>query len=224
MSVGREILLDCETTGLRVDAENHERSDRIVEIGCVELIDRRPTGRTFQVYINPERSVSAEVVAIHGLTEAFLKNHRPFREVAHEILDFLQDSPLVIHNAAFDTKFLAYELGKCGLPALTNPIVDTLHVARKMFPGMPASLDALCRRFQIDNSARTKHGALIDAQLLSQIYIELTGGVQPQLAFQTVEAKAEEVRKASSRPTYARRPAVKLTAEEVAVRVRPLVS
>lgn len=161
----REIILDTETTGLS-PASGH----RIVDIGCVELNGGRPTGKIFQQYINPERDMPAEAFAVHGLGREFLSTFPLFQDIFQDFLNFLQDSPLVIHNAKFDMNFLNAELARVKIPALTNPVVDTLKLAKQRFPGSPASLDALCRRFQVDLSTRTQHGALLDAHLLAQIY------------------------------------------------------
>lgn len=169
----REIVLDTETTGFDPD-EGH----RLIEIGCVELHDYVPTGRVFHKYINPERDVPAEAVAVHGLTAAFLSDKPIFSEVVDEFLSFIGPDQLVIHNAEFDLKFLNAELKKTGFATLKNPALDTVMVARKMFPGQPASLDALCRRYKIDLSGRDLHGALLDARLLADVYLELMGGRQ----------------------------------------------
>jgi DNA polymerase III subunit epsilon len=171
----REIVLDTETTGFDPD-----QGDRIVEIGAVELVNHLPTGRTFHKYLNPERTMPNEAFQVHGLSDAFLSDKPLFRAVAQDFLTFLGDAQLVIHNAAFDMKFLNAELGWLGLPPLADSrAVDTLAIARRRFPGSPASLDALCRRFGIDNSARTLHGALLDSEILADVYLELIGGRQP---------------------------------------------
>ncbi len=171
----REIVLDTETTGF-----DPATGDRIVEIGAVELSNHMPTGRTFHEYINPERDMPEEAFQVHGLSEAFLRDKPLFAAVGPAFLDFVGDAKLVIHNAAFDIKFLNAELGWCNLPLLVwDNVVDTLEMARKKFPGSPASLDALCRRFGIDNSARTLHGALLDSEILAEVYLELIGGRQP---------------------------------------------
>jgi DNA polymerase-3 subunit epsilon len=173
----REIVLDTETTGV-----NPLDGDRIVEIGCVELFNHLPTGRTYHVYINPERDMPAEAQAVHGLSAEFLSQHKVFAEVAGDFLDFAGDAPFVIHNAAFDMGFINAELSRLGMKSMPSTrAVDTLLIARRRFPGAPASLDALCRRFEIDNSGRTFHGALLDAQLLAEVYLELLGGRQPDL-------------------------------------------
>ena len=177
----REIVLDTETTGFEP-----ESGDRIVEIGAVELYNHMPTGRTFHKYINPQRAMPEAAFAVHGLGDDFLRNKPLFAEIAQEFLDFVQDARLVIHNAAFDMKFLNAELGWLKLPQLPwDQAVDTLAIARKKFPGSPASLDALCRRFQIDNSARTLHGALLDSEILAEVYLELIGGRQPDFGLAT---------------------------------------
>lgn len=177
----REIVLDTETTGLDPAAKH-----KIVEIACVEVINYVRTGRHFHAYINPERDMPEEAFRIHGLSEEFLRQHKIFPLIASEFLEFVCSSPLVIHNAGFDLKFLNYELKQAGFPSFeSHPVVDTLHLARKAFPGSPANLDALCRRFKIDLSQRVKHGALLDAELLADVYLELRGGKQPDLAFKT---------------------------------------
>src|SRR5215204_5083625 len=173
----REIILDTETTGTDPGA-----GDRIVEIGCVELVNQFPTGRTFHVYVNPQRSISQGAFNVHGLSEAFLADKPVFAAVAEPFLEFVGDGRLVIHNAAFDIAFLNAEFARTGHPALDMMrVVDTLSLARRKHPGAPASLDALCARYGIDNSRRTKHGALLDAELLSEVYIELIGGKQADL-------------------------------------------
>ncbi|MES2608530.1 MAG: DNA polymerase III subunit epsilon [Pseudomonadota bacterium] len=176
----REILLDTETTGLS-PAQGH----RIVEIGCIELMHKKPTGNTFHQYINPQRDVPAKSTEITGLTEAFLKPFPFFSQIVDKFLDFIGDDMLVIHNAPFDMSFLNAELEWAKKPILLKTrATDTLIMARKKFPGSPASLDALCKRFDIDLSKRDKHGALLDAELLYHVYIELLGGRQRTLAFE----------------------------------------
>lgn len=174
----REIVLDTETTGFE-PAEGH----RIVEIGAIELLNHLPTGRTYHQYINPQRAMPTEAFAVHGLGDDFLRDKPRFAEVAAAFLAFVGvDSRLVIHNAAFDMKFLNAELGWVSLPPIAmERALDTVALARRKFPGSPASLDALCRRFGIDNSAREKHGALLDSELLAEVYLELIGGRQPDL-------------------------------------------
>ncbi len=195
--MAREIVLDTETTGLE-PSQGH----RLVEIGCLELINHVPTGRVFHTYINPERDVPQEAYAVHGLSYTFLKSHPPFKDVGSLLLDFIQEDPLVIHNAKFDMKFLNAELKVHEWPEIPfSRAIDTLGMARKKFPGSPASLDALCKRFGVDNRARNKHGALLDAELLAQVYLELIGGKQPALSLHfsstslTEEEKREEKRK-----------------------------
>ncbi len=170
----REIIFDTETTGL-----DPQGGDRLVEIGCLEMVNRVETGRTFHAYFNPERPMAAAAEAIHGLSDAFLADKPLFPVKAAELLEFLGDSPLVAHNAGFDFGFLNMELAKCGLePLLRDRMVDTVALARVRHPGAKNSLDALCTRYGIDRSHRTKHGALLDAELLAQVYVELTGGRQ----------------------------------------------
>lgn len=170
----REIVLDTETTGID-PADGH----KIIEIGCVELINHLPTGNVWHHYINPEREVDAGAVAVHGIKTEFLKDKPTFGELIGSFLDFIGESPLVIHNAEFDIKFLNYELKAYGFPGFKlSEAIDTLPMARKKFPGSPANLDALCRRFNIDLSGRDLHGALLDAQLLASVYLELLGGRQ----------------------------------------------
>jgi DNA polymerase-3 subunit epsilon len=173
----REVVLDTETTGF--DAVG---ADRLVEIGCIELINHVPTGRSFQRYLNPERDMPASAFQIHGLSAEFLADKPRFAEVADDLLEFVGDAPLIIHNAEFDMKFINVELERNGKPTIPfGRAVDTVAMARKKFPGSPASLDALCKRFNIDNSNRTLHGALLDAQLLADVYLELMGGRQAGL-------------------------------------------
>lgn len=177
----REIVLDTETTGL-----DPETGDRIVEIGAVELKGHMPTGNTYHQYINPERDVPEDAVQVHGLTADFLRDKPIFKDVAQDFLNFVGDAKLIIHNAAFDMKFLNAELKWQGLRQLPyDRAIDTLEIARKKFPGSPASLDALCRRYGIDNSARTLHGALLDSEILADVYLELIGGRQPDLVLTT---------------------------------------
>lgn len=173
----REIVLDTETTGFEPEA-----GDRIVEIGALELINHVPTGAVFHRYINPQRAMPQEAFAVHGLGDDFLSDKPLFSEIAEEFLSFIGEAGLVIHNAAFDMKFINAELGRLRLPHLPwARAIDTLAMARQKFPGAPASLDALCRRFAIDNSARTRHGALLDSEILAEVYLELIGGRQPDL-------------------------------------------
>jgi len=181
----REIVFDTETTGLSPLA-----GDRVVEIGCVELWNRVETGRTFHSYFNPERPMPSGAEAVHGLTDAFLADKPRFRDVALDLLEFLGDCPLVAHNATFDFGFLNHELNNCGHPLIClSRMVDTLQIARSRHPGAKHSLDALCTRFGVDRSVRVKHGALIDAQLLAQCYVELTGGRQIGLTLTDIVAE-----------------------------------
>ncbi|WP_374370403.1 DNA polymerase III subunit epsilon [Dongia sp.] len=173
----REIVLDTETTGF-----DPLTGDRLVEIGCLELMNHIPTGRNFHRYLNPERDMPEAAFRIHGLSTEFLADKPKFASLAEDFLAFIEDSPLVIHNAEFDMKFINYELEKAGKKAVPmQRAIDTVIMARKKFPGSPASLDALCKRFGIDNSNRTLHGALLDAQLLADVYLELLGGRQTGL-------------------------------------------
>lgn len=170
----REIIFDTETTGL-----DPESGHRIVEIGCIEVVNLMPTGENFHKYLNPEREVPASAVQIHGLTSDFLKEHPVFGEVAGDFLEFVGDATLVAHNADFDMRFLNWELRNIGMrPLPAARAIDTLAMARSKFPGAQHSLDALCRRFGIDNSNRSLHGALLDARILSEVYLELSGGRQ----------------------------------------------
>jgi DNA polymerase-3 subunit epsilon len=170
----REIVFDTETTGLSPLA-----GDRMVEIGCVELFNRCETGRTFHAYFNPDRTMPSGAEAVHGLSERFLSDKPRFHEKVEELLAFIGDAPLIAHNASFDFAFINHELNHCGRPLIcTSRMIDTLAIARQRHPGAKHSLDALCTRFGVDRSLRVKHGALIDAQLLAQVYVELTGGRQ----------------------------------------------
>jgi DNA polymerase III subunit epsilon len=181
----REIILDTETTGLD-PAHGH----RLVEIACVELMHYVPTGRVFHTYLYPERDVPADAVRVHGLTNAFLKDKPLFKEVVEDFLTFIADSPLVIHNAAFDLKFLNHALGLLGRGILPpSRATDTVALAKKLYPGGRYSLDALCQKFDISLDKRDKHGALVDCELLAAVYLELKGGKQPGLVFDTQEKK-----------------------------------
>ncbi len=182
----REIVLDTETTGL-----DPATGDRIVELGAVEIVNHMPTGRTFHAYVNPQREVPQDAFAVHGLSTAFLSDKPVFAAVAAEFSAFLGDARLVIHNAAFDIKFLNAELGWAGLPSIPwARAVDTLDLAKRRFPGANNTLDALCRRFGVDNSGRTNHGALLDSELLAEVYLELMGGRQPDLTLTVVAGPA----------------------------------
>ena len=180
----REIVLDTETTGL-----DPTTGDRIVEIGAVELFNSLPTGKTYHQYINPERSMPKEAFEVHGLGDDFLRDKPVFAAIGQAFLDFVGDARLVIHNASFDIKFLNFELQRIGLPALSwDRVTDTLALARQKFPGAQASLDALCRRFGVDNSAREKHGALLDSEILAEVYLELIGGRQRDFGLSSASA------------------------------------
>lgn len=181
----REIIFDTETTGL-----DPVTGDRLVEIGCIELLNRVPTGRTFHAYYNPQRSMPAAAEAVHGLSDVFLKDKPLFSAGVQELLDFLEDSRLVAHNARFDFGFLNHELRLCGMAEVAiERMIDTVAIARQLHPGAKHSLDALCTRYGIDRSHRIKHGALLDAELLAQLYIELTGGRQIGLGLAQEEEK-----------------------------------
>jgi DNA polymerase-3 subunit epsilon len=194
----REIVLDTETTGL-----DPEQGHRLVEVAAVELVDHLPTGRSFHSYVNPERDMPEDAFRVHGLSAAFLRDYPLFAEVVDPLLEFLADSRLVIHNAAFDVRFLNAELTRVGRePLPQGRALDTLFLAQRRFPGAPNSLDALCRRFAVDNSARTRHGALLDCELLAEVYLHLIGGRQIGLGLalpgqrQGVAAAARPVRPA----------------------------
>lgn len=179
----REIVLDTETTGFEPD-----EGDRIVEIGAVELQNHMPTGRTYHQYINPQRAMPEGAFAVHGHGDDFLRDKPVFSDIAQAFIDFIGDAKLVIHNAAFDMKFLNAELGWLNRPLLPmDQAIDTLALARRKFPGSPASLDALSRRFGIDTSARTLHGALLDSEILAEVYLELIGGRQPDFALNSTQ-------------------------------------
>lgn len=184
----RELILDTETTGL-----DPATGDRIVEIGCVEIVNSVATGRTFHAYLDPERDVPEEAFRVHGLSRDFLKGKPKFADIAEELLAFVGEARLVIHNAEFDMKFLNAELARCGALSISMDIVvDTLAMARRKHPGASNSLDALCARYRIDNSRRTKHGALLDAEILAEVYAELQGGRQKVFELATRVEKAVE--------------------------------
>lgn len=184
--MAREIILDTETTGF-----DPKTGDRLVEIGCIEVVDFMPTGRSFHEYCDPLRDMPAEAQKVHGLSSEFLTGKPKFHEIADRFLTFVGDSPLIAHNAAFDRSFVNFELEKCGRPALPEPRwVDTLAMAKKRFPGMYNSLDALCKRFKISLDSRDKHGALIDAHLLAEVYLELQGGKERALELTAVVTAA----------------------------------
>jgi DNA polymerase-3 subunit epsilon len=211
----REIVLDTETTGL------DPNKNRIVEIACVELVNHVPTGRNFHRYLNPEMEISAEAAAVHGITNAKVADAPLFAEIAGEFLEFIGEAKLVIHNAEFDMGFINAELVRIAFPPLPkNRAIDTVHLARRKFPGAPASLDALCKRFEIDNTHRTLHGALLDSDLLAQVYLELIGGRQARMELgaqkQAAETAATLERKARSARPHAPSEA-ELAAHEAAI-------
>jgi len=195
----REIVFDTETTGLSFPG-----GDRLVEIGCVELVNRVETGRTFHAYYHPERSMPAEAQAVHGLSEVFLSDKPLFHHAVDELIEFIADAPLVAHNAGFDFAFLNGELGRCGRSHVCmTRMVDTLQIARSRHPGAKHTLDALCSRFGIDRSHRVLHGALLDAQLLAQVYVELMGGRQIGLGLVSeAVTRAAPVAAPRARPVY----------------------
>ena len=200
MNLLREIVLDTETTGL-----SPAGGDRLVEIGCVELINHVPTGRHHHVYVNPERDMPEEAFRVHGLSDEFLRDKPKFSEVAQGFVDFIGSDTLIIHNAPFDMGFLNAELETCGLGRLGNDVIDTVMLARKIHPGARVSLDALCKHYGIDNSRRTLHGALLDSEILAEVYLELIGGRQVALA---LSAEAEvSMRGTGTRPPARQRPA-----------------
>ena len=183
----KEVVLDTETTGLSVK-DGH----RIVEIGCIELENLIPTKNKFHCYLNPERKVSEKALAVHGYNDEFLSKQKKFDEIGEEFLDFIKDKKLIIHNAEFDLAHVNNELNLLGKKKIENEIVDTLLLARDKFPGAPASLDALCRRFRIDNSKRTQHTALIDCDLLAKVYINLIDEKEPTLNFQNINLEKKD--------------------------------
>ena len=193
----REIVFDTETTGF--DAEG---DDRVVEIGCLELINHMPTGETYHQYINPERDMPQGAFEVHGLSEEFLSGHPVFADVAEDFLAFVGDAKLIAHNASFDVRFINAEMARIQqAPLVQEQVIDTLAMARTKFPGAQNSLDALCRRFSVDNSSREKHGALLDSELLAEVYLELIGGRQPGLVL-----AAQEKARRSSKTTTIRPP------------------
>ncbi len=196
--MARELVLDTETTGLEFSGGH-----RIIELACVELVNFIPTGATWHWYFNPERDVPKAATDVHGLTAEFLADKPPFARVADEIRKVLDGARLVIHNAAFDIGFLNYEFGRLGLPPLpAEQVVDTLALARRKHPGSPNTLDALCRRYGVNNAARTKHGALLDSELLAEVYVRLIGAEQAGLDFavQSAAAAVESADVAQARP------------------------
>lgn len=200
----REIVFDTETTGF-----SFPDGDRMVEIGCVELVNRVETGRTFHAYYHPERGMPSEAFAVHGLGDAFLSDKPRFHEAAHELVDFIGDAPLIAHNASFDFSFLNGELTRCRREGVAmHRMVDTLQIARTRHPGAKHTLDALCSRYGIDRSHRVLHGALLDAQLLAQVYVELMGGRQIGLGLVSEAATARTAPIAASQPRTVRPPRV----------------
>jgi DNA polymerase-3 subunit epsilon len=197
----REIVLDTETTGL-----NPLSGDRIVEIGCIELVNHIPTGRHFHRYINPERSMPEEAFKVHGLSDAFLSDKPKYAEIIGEFVDFLGDGTLIIHNAPFDIGFLNAEHTRLSHPVLSNAVIDTVMLARQVHPGARVSLDALCKHYGIDNSKRTLHGALLDSEILADVYLELIGGRQVGLALTSVATGVVAVEAGGGKPLARRRP------------------
>jgi DNA polymerase-3 subunit epsilon len=207
-----EIVLDTETTGFKPE-EGH----RIIEIGCLELNNHVPTGRSLQLYLNPERDVPAEATAVHGITNEFLSDKPVFSQVYDQFLDFIGQAKLVIHNAEFDMRFINHELSLVGHPPIPfTRAIDTVMLARKKFPGSPANLDALCRRFGIDNSERTYHGALLDSELLAEVYLELLGGRQHGLGFSAEKQQQAQQESAAVKRTYRAPRTFQVTEEELA--------
>ena len=192
----REIILDTETTGISA-AEGH----RIIEIGALELVNHTPTGNNLHIYINPERDIEDGAFAVHGISSKFLANKPVFADIAEQFMQFIGEDQMVIHNASFDMAFINAELARLSLPEyLMSRVVDTLAMARKKFPGAQANLNALCRRFEIDNSHRDLHGALVDADLLTGVYVELLGGRQPNLSLDVARTEKQEQQQASETP------------------------
>ena len=206
------IVLDTETTGL-----SHETGDRLIEIGGIEMINHIPTGRIFHKYLNPDRDIHPDAIAVHGITLDFLQDKPRFAEIAEEFLAFIEGAALVIHNAAFDAGFLNSELKRLSMPLIVeDQLIDTLVIARQRHPMSQNSLDALCRRYNVDNTKRTKHGALLDAELLADVYVELIGARQPNLTLVTVAQAAVYDRgsRGMSLPVRPRPLTPRLTAEE----------
>ncbi len=209
----REIVLDTETTGL-----NPAAGDRIVEIGCIELMNHLPTGRRFHAYLNPEREMTDDAFSVHGLSDSFLRGQPRFAEKAQEFLDFIADATLIAHNAPFDIAFLNAELERVRLPSLRNEVIDTVMLARDLNPGARVGLDALCKYYGIDNSRRTLHGALLDSEILAEVYLELIGGRQVALSL-VAETAADLPELMDGIPVARRREvplAPRITASEIA--------
>jgi len=216
----REIIFDTETTGM-----DPAEGDRLVEIGCIEVLNQLPTGRTYHQYVNPERDIPAGAIAVHGITNEFVADKPTFSQIFDEFLEFIgTDSKLVAHNAEFDMKFLNAELKMVGFPSIDKKrVIDSLKIARRKFPGAPASLDALCRRFDIDLSSRELHGALLDAQLLADVYLELRGGRQHGLSLKDDKAESDVLGSLSSKERIMREPrAHSATTEELSAHAQLL--
>ena len=206
-----EVILDTETTGLSI-TEKH----RIVEIGCIELENQIPTNRIFHEYLNPQRSISEDAYKIHGYSEKFLSNKKTFSEIAENFLNFIKDKKIIIHNAAFDLSFLDYELRLINKKAIDkNNIIDTLEIAREKYPGSQNSLDALCKRFNIDNSKREKHNAIIDCQLLKEVYINLVDQKEPKLNLKNAEIYSPKSKNNINKKNSNSRKIVKLSSVEL---------
>ena len=203
----KEIVLDTETTGISVK-EGH----RIVEIGCIELDNLIPTSNKFHCYLNPDRRVSEKALEVHGYTDEFLSKQKKFIEIGNEFLNFIQNKRLVIHNAEFDLAHLNNELSLLGIKKITNEVVDTLSLARDKYPGSPVSLDALCKRYRVDNSKRTQHTALIDCELLAKVYINLIDQKEPTLNFQNQD---HEIQDRNQKNTLYFKKIVSLTKDEI---------
>ena len=205
----RKIALDLETTGL-----NPSEGHKIIEIGCVELINNFPTGNTWQTYINPERNIPQEAYEVHGLTEEFLENKPLFKDTIESFLNFIKNSDLIIHNAKFDMRFINYELEANNLTPITNnKVIDTIDIAKRMFPGQSISLDSLCKRYKIDLDKRKFHGALLDAELLAEVYLEMQGGRQQ--GFDLKNAYIQEKEKIDIKKIQYSKKIYKLTKEEI---------
>ena len=199
--MAREIVLDTETTGF-----DPKTGDRLIEVGCIELLDLLPTGRTFHRFVNPERSIPADAIKVHGITDDKVKDAPKFHEIVPDLMEFIGDAPLIAHNAAFDRNFVDFELDRCGHPITGEARwIDTLKLAQTRFPGMANSLDALCKRFKVSLVERTLHGALIDARLLAEVYLELKGGKERALDLSGGQA-AQAAATAAAAGGYAPRP------------------
>ncbi|OCG21290.1 MULTISPECIES: DNA polymerase III subunit epsilon [unclassified Gilliamella] len=188
----RQIVLDTETTGMNQEGNNHYEGHKIIEIGAVEIINRRLTGNHFHVYINPERLIDEDAFKVHGISDEFVKDKPSFKNIAHDFIKFIDGAELIIHNASFDVGFMDYEFRLCGLDFKTAEhciVTDTLAMARRLYPGKRNNLDVLCERYQIDNSHRTLHGALLDAEILAEVYLAMTGG-QTTLSFSSEDDNA----------------------------------